>query len=142
MRGCYLSTFRSRILLPDASQRWLFHCQVRSGSGCALLFSDLPDCHAQRHVPGLRGASARHCVLRREHIAILQSTASSDLPSARHSESRSASRSRFPRCENGSVFVRTPIENQMLCSGLAFHSWQTLVLKTSASGGPWPLGFP
>jgi len=44
----------------------------------------------------------------------------------------------FQRCENGSVFLRTPIENQVLCSGLAFHSWQTLVLKTSASGGPWP----
>ena len=113
----------SRALL--VSQRWLFHCQVRSGSGCALLFSNLPDCHARRYVPGLRGASFRRRVLRCEHIAILQSAASSGLPSAIWRECRSASRCRFPRCENGSVFLRIPIQNRMLRSDLACHSWQT-----------------
>jgi hypothetical protein len=121
---CYLLSMRSRILFPDASQGWIFHCRVRSGSGCVFLFSDLPDCHARRHFPVPRGVPARRRVLPPEHIAILQSAASSGLPSARRPESRPASRSRFPRCENGSAFWRTPIENQTLCSGLAFHSWQ------------------
>ena len=69
-------------------------------------------------------------------LAILESAASSGLPSPKWRESRSASSSRFPRCENGSVFVTTPIENPMLCSGLAFHSWQPPVLRRSASGRP------
>src|ERR1700719_5240480 len=124
------------MLFPDPTQGWIFHCQVRSGSGCVLLFSNLPDCHVRRHFPELRAAPARRRVLLPEHIAILESAASSGLPSAKWRQFPSASSSRFPRCENGSVFVTTPIENPMLCSGLAFHSWQPPVLRRSASERP------
>ncbi len=124
----------------DPSRQWIFHCRGRSGSGCVSCFGVL-DCRVRRHFPELRGAPTRSRVLLPEHIAILQSAASSGPRSARRSESRPASRCRFPRCENGSVFLRVPIENQTLCSGLAFHSLQTLVLRRSASGEPKRGGF-
>jgi hypothetical protein len=111
-----------RMLFPDASRRWIFHCQVHSGSGCVLLFSDVLDCCARRHFREPREAPTRCCVQFPEHIAILQSAASSALSSVIWRESRSASRSRFPRCENARVFLRTMIENPMIPSGRAFHS--------------------
>src|SRR5258708_6125970 len=41
--------FRSRILFPDPSPRWIFLCRARSGNGGVLFFLDLSDCNAVLH---------------------------------------------------------------------------------------------
>src|SRR5882762_234812 len=124
-----LSGFKtSRALL--VSQRWLFHCQVRSGSGCALLFSNLPDCHARRYVPGLRGASFRRRALRCEHIAILQSAASSGLPSAIWRECRSAPGVDFQDARMGALLENTDSE-----SDAPFRPRMPLMANPPCSGG-------
>jgi len=52
----------SRALLGVTTR--LFHCQVRSGSGCALLFRS-PDCHGRRYVRASRSviSTSRFCAV-------------------------------------------------------------------------------
>src|SRR6266852_2480665 len=102
----------------------VFRCRARSGSGCVLLFLDLPDCRARLRCPALPGAPAQRRALLPEHSAILQSAASSGLPAVRWLESRWASRSQFPGWKTRSVFLGIVIENLKLRSGFAFHSSQ------------------
>src|SRR6266481_5158064 len=92
------------------------------------------DCRVRRHFPELRGAPTRSRVLLPEHIAILQSAASSGPRSARRAESRPASRCRFPRCENGSVFLRVPIENQTLIPLIANPCAQEECIRRAKAG--------
>src|SRR5258708_19857410 len=40
--------FRSRILFPDPSPRWIFLCRARSGNGGVLFFLDLSECRDRK----------------------------------------------------------------------------------------------